>query len=171
MSVHMIWAEARNRVIGASGRLPWYLPEDLARFRTLTWGETVVMGRHTWLSLPEGRRPLPGRRNVVLTRRSDWQPQGAEIATSVEEVLERYPECWVIGGAQVYQAMLPYATHIVRTRIDLTVPGDTHAPILDPAQWRLTASPEAHISITGLRYTTSKYARVDALSGLMSSSP
>ncbi|MBF4571471.1 dihydrofolate reductase [Herbiconiux sp. VKM Ac-1786] len=87
MTVSLIWAEARGGVIGDGGGIPWHVPEDMAHFRELTAGSTVVMGRKTWDSLPERFRPLPGRRNVVVTRQHDWAAQGAERADSVETAL------------------------------------------------------------------------------------
>ena len=132
MSVRLIWAEARGRIIGADGGIPWRVPGEQALFKQRTMGSTVVMGRATWESLPPGRRPLPGRRNVVLTRDPGWSAEGAETAGSVREVLERYHDVWVIGGAGVYAAFLPFADLVVRTEIDLTVDGDTRAPALGP---------------------------------------
>jgi dihydrofolate reductase len=87
-SVNLIWAQARGGVIGAAGRLPWHLPEDLKLFREATAGSTVVMGRHTWESLPERFRPLPGRTNVVLTSDPGWSAEGAYRAGSVADVLD-----------------------------------------------------------------------------------
>jgi dihydrofolate reductase len=142
MTVSMIWAEAHDRVIGADGGIPWRIPGEQALFKQRTMGSTVVMGRATWDSLPPRWRPLPGRRNVVLTRDPDWAADGAEPAASIDEVLERYPDVWVIGGAGVYAAFLPYADRVVRTEIDLAVAGDTRAPELgdewrpDPGDWQ-----------------------------------
>ncbi|MCU1593947.1 MAG: folA [Frankiales bacterium] len=131
MSVSLIWGQSRGGVIGNEGGLPWNLPEDLRAFRARTMGGVVVMGRNTWDSLPERFRPLPGRTNVVLTSRP---LEGPETAVSVQEVLERYPDIWVIGGAAVYEAFLPYATRIVRTDIDADFPGDAWAPVV-PDEW------------------------------------
>ena len=97
----MVWAQARGGVIGADGGLPWHLPEDLALFRRLTTGSTVVMGRCTWESLPERFRPLPGRHNVVLTSDRRWAADGAHSAGSVDEVLAEHGAFWVIGGGAV----------------------------------------------------------------------
>ena len=114
----MIWAQSRGGVIGAEGGLPWHLPEDLTMFRELTLGSTVVMGRVTWESLPDKVRPLPGRHNVVLTSRPEWTSPGAEVVHSPQEVIDRFPDCWVIGGAAVYEAMVVHATHVVCTEVD-----------------------------------------------------
>jgi dihydrofolate reductase len=160
----MIWAQSRGGVIGAEGALPWHLPEDLAMFRELTLDSTVVMGRVTWESLPAKVRPLPRRRNVVLTRRSDWQAPGAEVVRSPQEVLDRYPDCWVIGGAAVYEAMVRHATHVVRTEVDEDFDGDTFAPRLDQG-WQMVAaeSEQWSVSRAGLRYAVREFVRIPHL--------
>jgi dihydrofolate reductase len=151
MTVHMIWAEANGRVVGAKGEIPWRLPEDQKNFRVRTSGSTVVMGRATWDSLPERFRPLPGRRNVVLTRDPSWSAPGAEVAHSVDEV-DLSGEVWVMGGEAIYRAFLPRAEHILRTRIDLDVEGgDTFAPELDQ-RWVVTTSSGWQTSQSGLRF-------------------
>src|SRR5690349_19645545 len=124
MTIHLIWAEARGGVIGANGGIPWRVPGEQVTFRERTMGATVVMGRATWDSLPERVRPLPGRRNVVLTRQPRWAAEGAEVYGSVAELLRIHDDFWGMGGAAVYTALLPHAGHIVRTRIDLAVEGD-----------------------------------------------
>ena len=162
-AVGMVWAQAHGGVIGARGGMPWHLPEDLAHFRRLTTGATVVMGRHTWDSLPDRFRPLPDRANVVLTSDRTWSAPGAQPAGSVEEVLAGHRSCWVIGGGQVYAAFLPHAQRLVVTEVDTRVDGDTWAPVLD-AGWRLDGRtpPEGWTtSVTGLRYAVSHYVRSD----------
>ncbi len=159
MTVSLIWAEARGRVIGADGGIPWRLPGEQAMFRERTTGSTVVMGRATWDSLPAKVRPLPGRRNVVLTRTPGWSADGAEVAGSVAEVLARHDDFWVMGGAAVYAAFLPHADLVVRTEIDLDVDGDTFAPELGP-EWR--PGPETgdwQTASNGLRYRVIEYVR------------
>jgi dihydrofolate reductase len=151
MTIHLIWAEARGGVIGADGGIPWHVPGEQQIFRDRTMGATVVMGRATWESLPERFRPLPGRRNVVLTRQPGWAAEGAEVFGSVPELLRVHDDFWGMGGAAVYTALLPYAVHIVRTRIDLAVEGDTFAPRLGP-QWQVTAGADWRTSDTGVRY-------------------
>ena len=161
--VGMVWAQARGGVIGADGGLPWHLPEDLALFRRLTMGSTVVMGRRTWESLPERFRPLPGRTNVVLTSDRDWTADGAQRAASVEQVLAEHESLWVIGGGAVYTAFLPYADRLVVTDVDIEVDGDTWAPALDDGWRRASRTPEegwSESSATGLRFAVSEYARV-----------
>ena len=155
----MIWAEARGRVIGADGGIPWRVPGEQATFRQRTSGSTVVMGRATWDSLPARNRPLPGRRNVVLTRTPGWSAEGAEVAGSVDEVLARYDDFWVMGGSAVYAAFLPYADLIVRTEIDLDVAGDTFAPELGP-EW--PAGPDSgawQTAANGVRYRVIEHVR------------
>jgi dihydrofolate reductase len=155
--IGLIWAQTADGVIGADGAMPWHLPEDLAQFRLRTAGAVVVMGRRTWDSLPERFRPLPGRRNIVLTRHPGWRAPGAEtagdLATALAAAGER--DVWVIGGAEVYAQALPSADRLVRTEVDLSVPGDAHAPRLDADRWRQVESdpPEGwHTSRTGVRY-------------------
>jgi dihydrofolate reductase len=155
VTVRLIWAEARGGVLGRDGALPWRLPEDQRMFRELTTGSTVVMGRRTWDSLPERFRPLPGRRNVVLTRDPSWSQ--AERAGSVEEALA-LGDLWVIGGAEVYAAFLPYADEIVRTEIDADFAGDVLAPALD-GSW-VGPVPGWEVSTGGLRYRVTRLARV-----------
>jgi dihydrofolate reductase len=165
-TVGMVWAQARDRVIGADGGLPWHLPEDLALFRRLTMGATVVMGRRTWESLPDRFRPLPGRTNVVLTSHRGWSAAGAHPAASVEQVLDEHGSLWVIGGGAVYGAFLPHADRLVVTDVDEAVPGDTWAPAVGP-EWRLVArTPDEgwSRSSAGLRYAVSEYARGSARS-------
>ncbi|MDI3382853.1 dihydrofolate reductase [Xenophilus aerolatus] len=147
MRVNLIYARAANGVIGVKGELPWHLPEDMAHFKRMTAGSPVVMGRKTWDSLPPRFRPLPGRRNIVVTRQQDWNAQGAQRASSLHDALSacaQDPEVWVIGGAQIYAAAQPLAQRAVVTEIDRDFDGDAHAPTLWPA-WRETAR-ETHVS-------------------------
>jgi len=160
--VGMVWAQARDRVIGASGGLPWHLPEDLKLFRALTTGSTVVMGRRTWESLPERFRPLPGRTNVVLTSDPGWSADGAHRAGSVAEVLAAHDRIWVIGGGAVYSAFLPYADRLVVTDVDVAVDGDTWAPAVAGGWVRVARTPDegwSFSSASGLRYAVSQYVR------------
>lgn len=161
MTVGLVWAQAANGVIGVDGGLPWHLPEDLARFRALTTGATVVMGRATWESLPPAVRPLPGRRNVVLTRRPGWSAPGAVVAASLDAAFEVAPAgpVWVIGGASVYREALPRADRVVVTELDAAYDGDVRAPDLD-SRWRVAdRDPDEgwHRSRTGLCYRVLTY--------------
>lgn len=159
--LHLIYARARNGVIGRNGTLPWHLPEDLAHFKRTTLGCPVIMGRKTWDSLPPRFRPLPGRTNVVVTRQSDWKAEGACPATDLAAALAlsgNARDVWVIGGAQLYALALPVATSVVVTEIDLEVDGDAFAPILQTSEWAESAR-EAHVSATGQAFSFVTYQR------------
>jgi dihydrofolate reductase len=144
--------------------MPWHLPEDLKHFRSVTSGAVVVMGRRTWLSLPPRFRPLPGRRNVVLSRQPGFEAPGAEVQRSLEDALALGADgcrVWVIGGGQVYTAALPLADRLAVTEIDTHVDGDTMAPRID-GTWQLATCDPAqgwHESVTGLRYRFVDYVR------------
>jgi dihydrofolate reductase len=160
----LIWAQAAGGVIGKDGAIPWRLPEDMAMFRDLTMGATVVMGRATWDSLPERFRPLAGRRNVVLSRDPRWAGEGAVRAGSLDEAFARsFGHVWVIGGSSVYAAALPVADRVVLTEVDADVGGDTYAPALDGTWVARDREPETGwaTSTTGLRYRVTTYIRVD----------
>jgi dihydrofolate reductase len=131
----VIAALARNRAIGRDNALLWHLPEDMKHFRAATTGHPVVMGRRTWDSLPERFRPLPGRRNIVVTRQAGWQAAGAERAGSLAEALALLAgtsRAFVIGGAELYAAALPLADELVLTEIDRDFDGDCFFPPLPP---------------------------------------
>jgi len=133
VTVGLIWAQAANGVISARERLPWDLPEDLARFRALTLRSSVLMGRRTWQALPDKVRPLPGRRNVVLSRRSGWRAPGATVVDSLDAALEATSgDVWVIGGAEVYRAAMERADRAEITGLEHCVDGDVFAPRLAP---------------------------------------
>lgn len=134
MKVSLVAAVARGGVIGNGDSIPWHLPEDLAFFRDLTMGHAVVMGRKTWDSIPTRFRPLPGRRNVVVTRDPAWQGDGAEPAASLADallLLAGAERVFVIGGAEIFAAALPLADEIVLTEVALDVEGDVHFPPWD----------------------------------------
>lgn len=159
MSLGLIWAQSASGVIGRGGGIPWRLPEDQARFKQLTLGQTVVMGRLTWESLPATVRPLPGRRNVVVTRDLAYVADGANVVTTVDDALGG-DEVWVIGGGQIYALALPAATRCEVTEIDIDLPrddGDAVAPVLDES-WMGTVG-EWLTSSTGLRYRYLHYHR------------
>ncbi|MDT4997949.1 MAG: dihydrofolate reductase, partial [Mycobacterium sp.] len=152
VSVGLIWAQSTSGVIGRDNGIPWRLPEDQARFKELTMGQTVVMGRLTWESLPAKVRPLPGRRNVVVTRQAEYVADGAVVVDGLDEALggqERSDsgnvladgESWVIGGEQIYALALPIATRCEVTEVEIDLPredGDAVAPALDQS-WVGTA--------------------------------
>lgn len=163
----VIWAQAAGQAagwqqqagggaIGLAGAMPWHLPADLRWFQTITRGYPVIMGRRTWESLPAQYRPLPGRKNIVITSAaakqsrtgqlltdSNQQYAGAILAPTLQAALIQCADapCWVIGGGAVYREALPHASLAVITQIQLSVPqADTHAPILPAEKWRLTAA-------------------------------
>ena len=120
MRVNLIYARARNGVIGRDNTLPWHLPEDMAHFKQLTNGWPVIMGRKTWDSLPRKFRPLPGRVNIVITRQTDWVADGAIALPSLAQALtlcHASSEVWVIGGAQIYALAEPLAHRAEVTEI------------------------------------------------------
>jgi len=163
MSLSLIWAQASNGVIGAGGTMPWHLPEDLAHFKELTMGSAVIMGRRTWESFPDRFRPLPGRRNIVVTRDTSWSASAAEAVHSVDEALTLDPSPWIIGGAQLFLATIDSAARLEVTEIDASPDGDTVAPAIDPSVWQLTpltADAEWLTSRTGLRYRFRTYTRI-----------
>jgi dihydrofolate reductase len=131
---------ARNRVIGASGAIPWRLPGELKRFRNITMGHHVIMGRKTWESIG---RPLRGRTSVVVTRQSGYRAPDALVAHSLEEAISACrgdDEIFVIGGAELYRQALPRASRLYLTEVETDVEGDTWMPELDASMWRETAS-------------------------------
>jgi dihydrofolate reductase len=147
-TLSLVLARASNGVIGKNNVLPWRLPQDMAHFKKVTLGKPVIMGRKTWDSLPAKFRPLPGRRNIVITRDGSWQQAGAERATSLLEAMQRCQgeaEACIIGGAQIYVEALPLARRVYLTEIDHPFEGDTYFPALDAQQWR-EARRETHRS-------------------------
>jgi dihydrofolate reductase len=157
----LIAAVARNSVIGIDNRLPWHLPADLRHFKALTLGHTVIMGRKTWESLPANFRPLPGRRNIVVTRNGAYQAEGAAIAAALPAALlvADKDEAFVIGGAELYAAALPLADRLQVTEIDSDFEGDTLFPVIDPMQWRETSRDTHHDAAAGLNYAFVTYRR------------
>ena len=138
--VALIAAVARNGVIGHDNALLWHVPEDLQFFRRTTAGCPVIMGRKTWDSLPDRFRPLPGRRNVIITRQDHFKPEGAETAPSVAAALtllaqDPAPKVFVIGGAQIYAAALPEADELIFTELDCDFSGDAVFPAWDRSRF------------------------------------
>jgi dihydrofolate reductase len=159
----LVWAQSTSGVIGRGGDIPWRVPEDLARFKEVTMGHTVVMGRLTWDSLPARVRPLPGRRNVVLSRHTDFMADGAEVFGSLDEAFSHFgtePQTWVIGGGQIYALALSRASRCEVTEVDIELPRDDDdalAPVLDES-W-LAETGEWRVSRAGLRYRLHTYRR------------
>ena len=138
MKISMIVAMAHDRVIGKDNQMPWHLPADLAHFKRVTLGKPVLMGRKTFESIG---RPLPGRRNLVISRNPNYQAEGIEVVGSVEAALallagSSVEELMVIGGGHLYAEMLPSADCLYLTQIDLAVEGDTRFPAFDDGQWQ-----------------------------------
>ena len=158
MKLHLIYARARNGVIGKDNQMPWHLPEDLAHFKRVTLGQPVIMGRKTWDSLPPKFRPLPGRLNIVVTRQPDWQAEGALRAGSIDEAMALCPadaQAWVIGGAEIYAQAAPRASTAVVTEIDQDFEGDAFAPTLG-AGWQ-EVQRESHVAANGLPFSFVTY--------------
>ena len=145
--ITLVLAMAQNGVIGKDGAIPWRIPEDMKRFKALTLGKTVIMGRKTWDSLP--KKPLPERRNIVVTRQKDWLADGAEIMT-LEEALAA-PDAMVVGGAEIYRAALARADRIELTQVHRAFEGDA-AFNFDRAGWKEIAR-EDHTTPDGLAYS------------------
>jgi dihydrofolate reductase len=157
----LVAAVARDGAIGRGNALLWRHKLDLQRFRQLTMGHPVVMGRKTWDSLPERFRPLPGRRNIVITRNSQWQAEGAERADSLEAALalvQGVEKVCIVGGAQVYAAALPQADELALTEIDTAFPdADVHFPPFERSAY--TEGPrERHVDDAGAAFEFVTYA-------------
>jgi dihydrofolate reductase len=163
MKLHLIYARARNGVIGHNNQMPWHLPEDLAHFKRVTLGQPVIMGRKTWDSLPARFRPLPGRLNIVVTRQSNWHAEGALRAASIEDAMRLcgdVPDAWIMGGAEIYRQAEPLASTAVVTEIDADFDGDAFAPELG-ARWQ-EVQREQHRSASGLGFAFVTYQPTSA---------
>ncbi|HMO10373.1 MAG TPA: dihydrofolate reductase [Actinotalea sp.] len=158
MDLGLIWAQSSDRVIGVGGGLPWHLPEDLAHFRAITDGAVVIMGRATWESLPDRFRPLPGRVNLVLSRRPGLLLAGATVVGDPQQALavagRADRPAWVIGGGKVYSAFVDRAARAEVTEVDLVVGGGVAAPSLGTGWVPGSKDPDEgwHTSGTGVRY-------------------
>jgi len=149
--IHIVAAVASNGIIGAQGKLPWRLPQDLQHFKRLTLGHPVIMGRRTWESLGKA---LPGRENIVVTRRRGYEAPGAAVASSLDAALALCagePIAFVIGGGELYAAALPLAAGLVLTEIHRAFEGDARFPTFDRAKWRETQR-ESHTAADGMRF-------------------
>ncbi len=149
--IYLVAAVAANGIIGAKGQLPWRLPEDLKHFKQLTMGHPIIMGRRTWESL---KGPLPGRDNIVVTRRPGYDAPGAAIASSLEAALALClgeTVVFVIGGSQLFAESLPIAAGLVMTEIDRDFEGDTRFPHYDRSRWK-ESQRERHVTADGMKY-------------------
>ncbi|MBO6505700.1 MAG: type 3 dihydrofolate reductase [Kordiimonadaceae bacterium] len=136
MKVSLIVAMADNNAIGVDNQLPWHLPADLKYFKAVTMGKPIIMGRKTFESIG---RPLPGRQNIVITRNQDWTSDGVTIVRSTEQAVaaaSTSDEVMVIGGAEIYRAMLPLVNKLYVTEVALSVEGDAFFPNIDPVEWQ-----------------------------------
>ena len=147
-----------RRGIGVDNKLPWHLPEDLAHFKRVTLGKPMIMGRKTFDSIG---RPLPGRRNIVVTRNAGWRHEGVEVAASLEAAIALVgdEEASIIGGAQVFEAALPVADRMIVTEIGHTFACDTFFPPIDPAVWVETARERHRSEANGFDYAYVTYVR------------
>lgn len=159
--IYLVVAVAANGVIGAQGKLPWHLPEDLRRFRQVTLGHPVVMGRKTWESIG---KPLAGRDNIVISRRAGYRAQGAAVAASLDEALalcKGKDPVFVIGGAEVFRDALALACGLLITEIHRDYPGDTYWPQMDRNAWHETER-EPHVAASGIPFDFVRYERAGA---------
>ena len=161
MIVSLVAAMDRQGVIGSEGAIPWHLPEDLRRFKRLTVGHPVIMGRKTYESLPPRFRPLPERRNIVLSRVMS-HVSGCETASSPEQALKLCrgeDEVFVIGGGEIYRLFLPWAKRMYLTIVETEVPGDTSFPAFDVSQWQEVSRNHGFNADGELNYSFVDYER------------
>ena len=162
-SIFLIYARAANGVIGKDGQLPWHIPADLKRFKALTMGKPMIMGRKTFESLPG---LLPGRRHIVLTRRERWDSSGAEVVRSVEEAIataerdNETGEIAVVGGAAIYDVFMDHADRIELTQVHEDYPGDTYMPAVG-ADWEVVAREDCEAGDDQPAFSWLTYARVE----------
>ena len=149
--VSIIVAMAKNRVIGANNALPWHLSSDLKRFKALTMGHTIIMGRRTYESIG---RPLPGRNNVVISRQPDLLHPGVTVVSSIEQAIQRATtgEAFIVGGAEIYREALRLAQRILLTEVHRHFEGDTIFPPLRPGDWREISREKHNDAVSGLAY-------------------
>lgn len=138
--ISFVVAVSRNGAIGRNGVLPWHISTDLKRFKAITMGKPLIMGRKTWESLP--KKPLPGRPNIVITRQRNYLAEGATVVPDMPSALAvagQVEEVCVIGGGEIFDMLMPQTERIYLTEVDLEIDGDTFFPPIDPAQWTETA--------------------------------
>lgn len=156
--ISIVVAMARNFAIGINNTLPWHLSEDLKHFKAVTTGKPIIMGRKTWESLG---RPLPDRRNILISRNEDYQAEGAEVFSSLQAALaacKDEAEVCIIGGANLYTQALPLVTNLIITEIDLDVEADAFFPKFDITDWEIKEQ-ESHVSEKGIHYRFVSYQR------------
>ncbi len=155
MKLALIAAISENNCIGKQGKLPWNIPEDMKHFKDLTLGHTVLMGRKTWESLPPKFRPLPQRKNIVITRDQAYQvPEGVVVCQSITQVLEQFSNdiVLVIGGAEIYKQTIDIADTLYITHVHKHVDGDAFFPPIDHKQWKVD-SEEKHEEFSFVTYS------------------
>lgn len=155
--IALIAAISENNCIGKKNTLPWYLPEDLKRFKKLTTGHVVLMGRKTWESIPEKFRPLPNRTNVVITRQKNWSADGAVVFSNIEDALQAHREknVFIIGGGQIYVQTIDKADTLYITHVKHTIDQcDVFFPKIDPSIWN-AAEQEQHQQFSFVTYKKS----------------
>lgn len=132
--IALIVAMSKNRVIGNKGSIPWHLPDDFKHFKDLTSGHTVIMGRKTFESIG---RPLPDRKNIIVTSQAEYSAPGCEVATSLISAIQANPEAFIIGGESLYKESLPIADKVYLTEVETTCEGDTFFPEISDTEWKL----------------------------------
>jgi dihydrofolate reductase len=160
--ISIIVAVSEDNGIGKDNELLWHIPEDLKRFKRLTMGKTVIMGKKTWESLP--RRPLPGRRNIVLTDKAGESFEGAEASYSISDAVDKCrndEETFIIGGGSIYKQFMPVASRLYITHVHKSAPADVYFPVIGPSEWKAVekevVEPE---STEGVPYTYIIYERI-----------
>jgi dihydrofolate reductase len=151
---------AANRVIGKEGDLPWHIPEDLKYFKRITMGKPVIMGRKTWETLDE---PLPGRKNVVVTRQGDYQAEGAEVVHNLDDAIQAAAggqEIMILGGSGIYEAALSRADRMYLTHIHKAFGGDTYFPEFNQNNWEVVEQTESETEDGELTYSFVVYERI-----------
>ena len=146
MKISIIVAASANNVIGVDGGLPWHLSEDLKKFKAITMGKPMIMGRATYETIG---RALPGRRSIVLSRQADFEAEGCDVVSSASEALEvagDVDEVMIIGGGRVYAEFLPMTDRIYFTRVNAEIDGDTDFPQIDRDDWKVVKSDSYPVS-------------------------
>lgn len=160
LPIALVAVVAADGAIGRNGDLLWHIPEDLRHFKQVTSGGAVIMGRKTWESLP--KKPLPGRLNIVMTRRKDYAPDGAVVVSSLEEAVEKAKdnEIFIIGGGEIYTKFLPWANKLILTEVALeSQDADTFFPPFDRDEWEVADKEGPFVSDKGVPYSFVTYVR------------
>jgi dihydrofolate reductase len=162
--ISIIAAVSEDFGIGRNNDLLWYIPEDLERFKRLTYGKTVIMGKKTWESLP--RKPLPGRKNIVISDSPGDRIENAVTAFSIEDALNKSgqaEEIFIIGGASIYRQFMPYAGRLYLTHVHMNKPADVFFPEIDTRRWKVVEREEHRNNTEGIPYSYVVYDRKDRI--------